>query len=361
MAEENLLQILREGSDAWNEWRSECANACLDLSGIDLVSADLRKANLRAANLANAHLKRINLRGADLGGADLRGADLRAANLRNANLAKAYLRGANLRKANLRRASLSEADLGGADLGGANLSGVDFAGAILFGGTVFYNVDLSGAVNLGSCDHRGPSCIDPSTLTRSSDVPKEFWRGCGLSEVLIDHIPSLFGSGMEFFSAFLSHNSEDKRFVRELHDQLQGRGVRCWLDEKQILPGDDIHTEIDRGIRVWDKLILICSKNSLNPESGWWVSREMKKAMAKEKKIWTRKGEEVSILIPVDIDGYIFSESCNNPLKDGILERGVADFTNWQTPECFENSLGRLVQALRADQGRKEPPPASKL
>jgi hypothetical protein len=30
---------------------------------------------------------------------------------------------------------------------------------------------------------------------------------------------------------------EDKLFARRLHDTLQGRGIRCWLDEKQMLPG----------------------------------------------------------------------------------------------------------------------------
>ena len=32
--------------------------------------------------------------------------------------------------------------------------------------------------------------------------------------------------------------------------RVQGRGVRCWLDEKQMLPGDDIYEQVDRGIRL---------------------------------------------------------------------------------------------------------------
>jgi len=35
---------------------------------------------------------------------------------------------------------------------------------------------------------------------------------------------------------------------------VQGRGIRCWLDEKQKLPGDDIYEQVERGI--W----LCCSR-----------------------------------------------------------------------------------------------------
>ena len=64
---------------------------------------------------------------------------------------------------------------------------------------------------------------------------------------------------------------EDKLFARRLHDALQGRGVRCWLDEKQMLPGDDIYEQVDRGIRLWDKVLLCCSGTRWlrKPLVGW--------------------------------------------------------------------------------------------
>jgi hypothetical protein len=57
---------------------------------------------------------------------------------------------------------------------------------------------------------------------------------------------------IQFFSCFIRYNHTDKAFARRLHDTLQGHGIRCWLDEKQLRPGDDIHEEVDRGIRLWD-------------------------------------------------------------------------------------------------------------
>ena len=62
---------------------------------------------------------------------------------------------------------------------------------------------------------------------------------------------------------------EDKLFARRLHDALQGRGVRCWLDEKQMLPGDDIYEQVDRGIRLWESscqwTVVSCRYRSSHP------------------------------------------------------------------------------------------------
>ena len=40
---------------------------------------------------------------------------------------------------------------------------------------------------------------------------------------------------------------------------------------------------VDQGIKVWDKLVLVCSKNSLSTKTGWWVEQEVERALAKER------------------------------------------------------------------------------
>ena len=40
------------------------------------------------------------------------------------------------------------------------------------------------------------------------------------------------------FDVFLSHSTKDKAVVRELAARLKQDGVRAWLDEEQIKPGD---------------------------------------------------------------------------------------------------------------------------
>ena len=81
-------------------------------------------------------------------------------------------------------------------------------------------------------------------------ISEVFLRGCGVPEEFISYIGSMMRSPIEFYSCFISYSHEDKLFARRLHDALQGRGVRCWLDEKQMLPGDDIYEQVDRGIRL---------------------------------------------------------------------------------------------------------------
>ena len=73
----------------------------------------------------------------------------------------------------------------------------------------------------------------------------------------------LLNQAIEFYSCFISYSHAEKPFAYRLHDTLQSRGIRCWLDEHQVLPGDDIYDQVDRGIRLWDKVLLCCSKESL--------------------------------------------------------------------------------------------------
>ena len=80
----------------------------------------------------------------------------------------------------------------------------------------------------------------------------------------------------------------------ENHDALQAKGIRCWLYEKQLLPGDDISRQLERGIHLWDKFLLCASKNSL---TSWWVEKEIKSTLAKERALQEERGEPVLKLI----------------------------------------------------------------
>ena len=98
---------------------------------------------------------------------------------------------------------------------------------------------------------------------RGAEAPL-YQISCSVPDEFVAYIGAMVGRPIEFYSCFISYAHEDKPFARRLHDALQGRGVRCWLDEKQMLPGDDIYEQVDRGIRPWDKVLLCCSRHS-NP------------------------------------------------------------------------------------------------
>jgi hypothetical protein len=142
-----------------------------------------------------------------------------------------------------------------------------------------------------------------------------------------------------------------------LHDALQGHGIRCWRDEKQLLPGHDIYEELDRGIRLWDKILLCCSEASLQ---SWWVDNEIGKAFAKEQLLMKERGHKVLALIPIDLDGYLFK--WEDGKADEVRRRYAGDFTRWQLDEgAFEREVEKVVRALRADGTDREQPPKSKL
>jgi uncharacterized protein YjbI with pentapeptide repeats len=141
MADKEHLARLKQGVEAWNQWRKGNPNIQPDLVGADLSKADLGKANLSEADLHEANLSEANLSEANLGWADLGKANLSKANLSHANLSKAFLGraylvgvdliGAHLSEANFFEANLSEAALSQTDLVEARLSGADLSGAIL--------------------------------------------------------------------------------------------------------------------------------------------------------------------------------------------------------------------------------------
>jgi len=134
------------------------------------------------------------------------------------------------------------------------LSGADLSEAAQLDETIFGNTRLVDARGLDACTHDGPSTLDFRTLERYGMLPLVCLRGCGLSERLIEFLPSLLNRPIEFYSCFISYGHADKSFARRLHDQLQGRGIRCWLDDHQV-PGDDIHEQVQRGIKLWDKVL----------------------------------------------------------------------------------------------------------
>ena len=121
-----------------------------------------------------------------------------------------------------------------------------------------------------------------------------------------------------------------------------------------MLPGHDIFDEVDRGIRLWDKILLCCSKDSLR---SWWVDSEINSAFAKEQQLTKERGQKVRALIPLNLDDYMFSGEWQNGKAKQIKSRLAADFTGWETDnKKFEEQFERLVKALRIDDGREQPP-----
>ena len=125
------------------------------------------------------------------------------------------------------------------------------------------------------------------------------------------------------------------------------------------LPGDDIYEGVDRGIKLWDKILLCASKHSLR---SWWVDSEVESAFKKEQAIMKERGEKVLALIPLDLDGHLFSDEWKSGKKNQLLSRLAADFKGWKrNHDKFEREVEKVVAALRSDDKARPDPPTSKL
>ncbi len=356
MADEKLVAILKQGAEAWNRWREDNEPSEIDLrearldwaklSGADLYRADLRGVSLYAADLGGANFSQ-----ADLRGANLRGGQLEWANLHAADLSGADLRGAKFHCANLYEANLSRTDLLGAKLSEANLSNANLEGARCCG-TNFVEVDLSTTFGLASIIHHGLSILNVGTLFHSrGKIPEVFLRGCGVAESLIAALPSLIDNTTPYYYCFISYSHADKDFAQRLHDSLQGKGIRCWLNEHHRNIGDMLQpTSLeDRG--VYDKIVLCCSKTSLISPEG---------EIAFNQVIMMEKDHQRLLIVPLDLDGYLLGDECKGWVADELRQRVVADFKGWKDHDVFEAALTHVVNALRQD-GGKPPPPEPKL
>lgn len=381
--------LLRQGAAAWNAWREANPSEWpmlmgANLQGTNLVGCDLHFASLQHADLqgadltdawlSSAHFEQANLTDARMYSAFAEWACFTAATMvkcfaMEANFTKANLQQVDARGAHFASAVFERSNLPGANLQEAYLSGTNFTGAWLesadlssatLGQTHFVDCDLSYAQGLDSCNHAAESYIDFRTLQQCRrHLPKAFLKGCGLSELIVDYIPSLFDGAINYYSCFLSHSHADKDFVRILYARLQERDIRCWLDEHQMLPGDDPHDRIQEGIKFWDKFILCASRNSL---TSWWVDSEINRVFAKEQTLTRERGKKVLALVPVDLDGFLFSTDWRSGKAEEVRSRMVGDFKNWQTDQTqFESEFERLVKALRSDENARERPPEQKL
>jgi hypothetical protein len=65
-----------------------------------------------------------------------------------------------------------------------------------------------------------------------------------------------------------------------------------------------------------------------------------------------QRGRKILALVPLNLDGYMFSDEWKSGKSAQIKSRLAADFTGWdRDDEKFDNEVDRLLTTLRADAG----------
>jgi uncharacterized protein YjbI with pentapeptide repeats len=396
MANQEQLEILKQGVGVWNRWRVENPDVEIDLSEARLRGTYLRGANLIEAILMEADLTGADLSGADLTGANLTGVDLQNAYLANANLTRADLKRADLSgasfigarlsavdflmsdpgKADLKRVDITRADIVVVDLTEARLIATDFTDAHLIGVnfnyaslsgsnfrrafvgmSIFRNSDLREAIGLDEVRHVSPSSISTDTFSLSKGkIPESFLRGCGLSDWEIEsaklYNPDLSNDefidiqnrifdlrnrqAIQISPLFISYSHADSEFVDKVGESLTEKGIRYWRDIHDMKSGR-IEKQIDRAIRHNPTVLLILSEKSIKSD---WVEHEVRTARELEKEL----GRDT--LCPVALDDSWKDSPWPKRIMEQVMEYNILDFSEWENDSKFEGMFRRLIDGL---------------
>ena len=130
---------------------------------------------------------------------------------------------------------------------------------------------------------------------------------------------------------FLCHASEDKAPARHLYKLLRSDGYAPWLDEEDLLPGQEWEIEIPRAVRQAD-VVLVCLSHRSNAKTGY-VQREIRIALDAAEE----QPDGAIYIIPLRL------EDCQVPER----------LTKWQWVDTFaDNGYERLCRSLNVLKGR---------
>lgn len=365
MTNDEAIRLIKSGDVAeWNTYRDQHPQWYPILHGVYLANTSLPEINLRRADIDMC----------DFEGATLAGARFNFGTITSSKFDRAYLQytdwtrasflnnsciEANFRSANLTqvhcftgsfdRADLSEAYLWGTIFDHVSLDGTDFSNAELTN-LAFISVDVSKTRNLKQQIPPRPIRIAVDTLIRSKgQIPKKLLQGAGMPPQWIEYLPSLINDldPIQFYSCFISHSSKDSGFCEQLHKRLSDDGLRVWYAPADMRGGRKSHEQLEAAIRLYDKLLLVLSEDSISSE---WVKSEIRWALEKERTTGKR------VLFPIRLVDIAtlkrwkcFDADTGRDMAVEVREYHIPDFSNWRNKDSFEKAYQRLLDDLKAE------------
>ncbi|NEZ65135.1 TIR domain-containing protein [Leptolyngbyaceae cyanobacterium CCMR0082] len=133
---------------------------------------------------------------------------------------------------------------------------------------------------------------------------------------------------------FLAHASEDKPIMRHLYESLKQRGYHPWLDEKDLIPGQEWRVEIPKVIRNSSIFVACLSSRSVTKDG--YIQREFRMALNE----CANKPPGTIYLIPIRLDDCIIPDLRQNEL--GVNLRDY-QWLNYFESDGFE----KLISAIQ--------------
>ena len=95
----------------------------------------------------------------------------------------------------------------------------------------------------------------------------------------------------EGFDVFLCHNTADKSDVRWTARRLQERGIRAWLDEDELPPGQPWQEELEQQIGSIGAAAVFAGPNGIGP----WQNQEIRALLGE---FIVRRCPVIPVLLP---------------------------------------------------------------
>jgi hypothetical protein len=122
-------------------------------------------------------------------------------------------------------------------------------------------------------------------------------------------------------------------------------------------------------------------RGSSSSLTSWWVDGEINRAFQKEAELMKQRsktistphpgsapvrgeegGRKVLALIPLNLDGFLFSGDYHSGKKAEITSRVAANFIGREKAHAlFDRELEKVIRALRTDEGGGRQPPPVKM
>lgn len=139
---------------------------------------------------------------------------------------------------------------------------------------------------------------------------------------------------------FISYASQDKERALLIYDSLKSDGFNAWIDNKNLLPGQNWDFEIRRALDKSVCILILISKNSFNKRG--YVQREIKFALDKLSEMLV---DDIYI-IPILLDDISLPEQLSHLQSIKISESGFSEKIKSSIKYQLVR-LGKLTQELQ--------------
>lgn len=261
MANPVHLAILRQGVDVWNQWRQENPDITPDLSWINTNNIDLSGAYLFQVDLSGASFKNQIFNNVSFSKSNLYRADFSNSRSFHVCFSETNLIKTNFASANLVNVNFLDANLSHANFYDTRLSRIVFDSTILentkfteskLNNIYIANIDLSQVINLETIisDLDASSRIDfQSIFLSKGKIPKVFLEACGITDELLQALPTLLGIPQEVQYVEVPKTVEVINYIEPPKPSLNPKEIQRQLN---LLEGERerLHIQLQRLARI---------------------------------------------------------------------------------------------------------------